>query len=69
MKIELDMGDAIYVSVVLSRAAYNAIEVAEEFPESDVLVKASENKFALMNRSRKEIGLDTLTVEALKEKF
>ena len=69
MRIKLDMGDAIYVATVLSRAAYNAIKVAEEFPESEVLVKASENKFALMNRFRKEIGLGTLTVEALKEKF
>jgi len=69
MKIQLDIADAIQIAVALSRAAYNAIKVAEEFPDNDILVEASERKFALMNGFRKEIGLDTLTVEALKEKF
>jgi hypothetical protein len=69
MRIKLDIGDAIYVSVILCKAAYDAIKVAEEFPESEILVKAGNRKFELMNRFRKEITLDTLTVEALKEKF
>ena len=69
MRIQLDIADAIHISVALSRAAHNAIKVAEEFPESEVLVKASESKFALMNRYREVVGLDTLTVEELKEKF
>ena len=69
MRIQLDIADAIHVSVALSRAAHNAIKVAEEFPESEVLVKASESKFALMNRYREKINLDTLTVEVLKDKY
>ena len=69
MKIELNIADAIQVAVALSRAAYNAIKVAEEFPDNDILVKASERKFALMNRYRTKIGLDTLTVENLKDKY
>ena len=69
MKIELNIADAIQIAVALSRAAYNSIKVAEEFPDNDILVKASERKFALMNRYREKIGLDTLTVENLKEKY
>ena len=69
MKITLDVADAIHVSVALSRSAYEAIKVAEKFHDNKTLVKASERKFELMNRYRKEIGLDTLTVEELKEKF
>jgi hypothetical protein len=69
MRIQLDITDAIQIAVALSRAAHNAIKVAEEFPESEVLVKASESKFALMNRYRQKINLDALTVEELKEKY
>ena len=69
MRIQLDITDAIQIAVALSRAAHNAIKVAEEFPESEVLVKASESKFALMNRYRQKIKLDTLTVKELKEKY
>ena len=68
MKIQLDIADAINVSVTLAGAAYKAIKVAEEFPDNDILVKASERKLALMNRYREKIGLDTLTVGELKEK-
>ena len=69
MKIQLDIADAIQIAVTLSRAAHTAIKVAEEFPDNDILVKASERKFGLMNRYRKKIGLDTLTVEELKDKY
>ena len=69
MKIQLNIADAIQIAVALSRAAYNAIKVAEEFPDNDILVKASERKFGLMNRYRQKINLDALTVEGLKEKY
>ena len=69
MKIELDIGDAINVATGLAVYAYKAIQAADEFPHSKVLVKAADRKFALMNRYREAVTLPTLTVDELKEKF
>ena len=69
MKIELDIGDAINVATALTVYAYRAVEVAEEYNDSRVLVKAADRKFALMNRYREAVELPTLTVDELKEEF
>lgn len=69
MKIELDIGDAINVATALSVYAYKAVQAAAEFPDSKVLVKSADRKFALMNRYREAVELPTLTVDELKDKF
>lgn len=69
MKIELTITDAVHAATALAVYAHKAIQAADEFPHSKGLVNAADRKFGLMNRYREAVGLPTLTVDELKEKF